>query len=112
MARSIRHLLEDQQAFLDPQLKVSTVAAKLGHPDYKVSQCVVNDLGFRNFTQLINSYRLQMAERRLAQAEHADESILVIALDCRFGSVGPFNRAFKAQTGLTPSAYRRARLDA
>ena len=112
LARSIRHLLEDGQAFLDPQIKVAGVAATLGQPDYKVSQCVVNDLGFRNFNQLVNSYRLDMAKRRLAHLEHADESILVIALDCGFGSVGPFNRAFKAQTGVTPSAYRRAALGA
>jgi AraC-like DNA-binding protein len=35
--------------------------------------------------------------------------ILTIALDAGFGSIGPFNRAFKAHTGLTPSEYRRAR---
>ena len=28
-------------------------------------------------------------------------------MDCGFGSIGPFNRAFKAHTGMTPSAYRR-----
>jgi AraC-like DNA-binding protein len=36
--------------------------------------------------------------------------ILTIALDTGFGSIGPFNRAFKAHTGLTPSEYRRNQL--
>jgi len=36
--------------------------------------------------------------------------ILTIALDAGFGSIGPFNRAFKTHTGLTPTEYRRARL--
>ena len=34
--------------------------------------------------------------------------ILTIALDSGFQSLGPFNRAFKAETGMTPSAYRRS----
>jgi AraC-like DNA-binding protein len=27
-------------------------------------------------------------------------------MDCGFGSIGPFNRAFKEDTGVTPGAYR------
>jgi len=38
--------------------------------------------------------------------------ILTIALDAGFGSIGPFNRAFKTQTGVTPTEYRRTRLGA
>jgi AraC-like DNA-binding protein len=33
--------------------------------------------------------------------------ILTIALDAGFNSLGPFNRAFKAETGMTPSEFRR-----
>ncbi|WP_414673883.1 helix-turn-helix domain-containing protein [Marinimicrobium sp. UBA4509] len=29
-----------------------------------------------------------------------------IALDLGYGSIGPFNRAFKRHTGLTPTQYR------
>ncbi len=36
--------------------------------------------------------------------------ILTIALDLGYGSIGPFNRAFKAAVGVPPSAYRAARL--
>jgi len=32
---------------------------------------------------------------------------LTLALDAGFSSLGPFNRAFKAGTGLTPSQFRR-----
>ncbi len=35
--------------------------------------------------------------------------VLTIALDTGFGSIGPFNRAFKAHTGMTPTEYRRER---
>ena len=42
----------------------------------------------------------------------AEVPILTIALDAGFQSLGPFNRAFKAETGLTPSDYRRRQLTA
>jgi AraC-like DNA-binding protein len=36
--------------------------------------------------------------------------VLTIALDLGFGSIGPFNRAFKDATGMTPTEFRRAHL--
>jgi AraC-like DNA-binding protein len=36
-----------------------------------------------------------------------DVPVLTIALDAGFQSIGPFNRAFKADTGLTPTEFRR-----
>ncbi|MGP8122947.1 MAG: helix-turn-helix domain-containing protein, partial [Xanthobacteraceae bacterium] len=35
-----------------------------------------------------------------------------IALDAGFQSLGPFNRAFKSETGVTPTEYRRGRTTA
>jgi AraC-like DNA-binding protein len=36
--------------------------------------------------------------------------VLTIALDAGFQSIGPFNRAFKAATGVTPTEFRRQAL--
>ena len=36
--------------------------------------------------------------------------VLSIALESGFQSIGPFNRAFKAATGLTPTEFRREQL--
>ena len=48
---------------------------------------------------------LQEAARRLAGE---DLPILSIALDCGYGSIGPFNRAFRQRFGMTPTEYRAA----
>jgi AraC-like DNA-binding protein len=69
-------------------------------------------LGHRNFSAFVNGYRLAEAEAALADPGQAEIPILTIALDAGFGSIGPFNRAFKAHTGLTPTEYRRTRVDA
>lgn len=113
LAQRLRSLLEDEQVFLDIDIKVAGVSQRLRTPDYKITQCLVSDLGFRNFNQMVNAYRIAEAKRRLASAQYDDCAILIIAMDCGFASIGPFNRAFKAQTDMTPSAYRRkARLAA
>ena len=104
-------LLEVDRIYLEPNIKVADAALRLRTPDYRVSQSVVSDLGFANFNQLINSYRIQEARAQLVRPDLADQPILSIAMECGFGSIGPFNRAFKAHTGMTPSAYRRRALE-
>ena len=68
-------------------------------------------LGHRNFTSFVNGYRLAETIAALSDPAQAAVPILTIALDAGFQSLGPFNRAFKAQTGVTPSDFRRDRLE-
>ena len=49
----------------------------------------------------------QPYERR--HVRQAEVPVLTIAMDAGFQSLNPFNRAFKAETGLTPTEYRRSR---
>ena len=42
----------------------------------------------------------------LTDPSQKDVPILTIALDAGFGSLGPFNRAFREAEGMTPSEYR------
>ena len=67
-------------------------------------------LGFRNFTAFLNSYRVTEAKQQLGDPEQSRTPVLTIALNLGYASLGPFNRAFKAQTGMTPTEYRRRRL--
>ncbi|WP_428149929.1 helix-turn-helix domain-containing protein [Brevundimonas sp.] len=110
LAERLMRLLRDEAIDSDPDLRIGDVAARLGEPEYRVSQCIGAATGFPNFNRLINHHRVERAKARLADVED-DASILQIAFDCGFGSVGPFNRAFKDQVGQTPRAYRSARRD-
>lgn len=67
-------------------------------------------LGHRNFNAFLNELRTDEACRTLADPAYERLPILNLALDLGYGSLGPFNRAFKAKTGLTPTEYRRTRL--
>ncbi len=109
LAQTIRDIMGQQRAYLNPDLKVADIARLAGQPEYKVTRCISGDLGYKNFNQLTNEFRIKEAQRRLSDPDLDDDSILAIALDSGFGSIGPFNRAFKEQTGLTPRAFRLQR---
>jgi AraC-like DNA-binding protein len=110
LACRIRELLGRESLHLQHDLKVADLARELGVPEYKVTQCITGPLSFPNFNQMINHWRVERAMRMLGDARHANLPVLTIALDCGFGSIGPFNRAFKAQTGVTPTQFRAASL--
>jgi AraC-like DNA-binding protein len=108
---ALRKLIDHDKVYREPDLSIASLAQKLDIPEYRLRRLINEQLGHRNFSAFINGYRLTEAETALGDPAQADVPILTIALDAGFGSIGPFNRAFKAHTGLTPTEYRRARLD-
>lgn len=112
LAIRIEGLVRSEQLYLESELKVADLATRLREPDYKVSRAIATALGFPNFNQFINGFRIDHASRLLADPAQADTPVLTIALDSGFASPGPFNRAFKARHGVTPREYRRAGGDA
>jgi AraC-like DNA-binding protein len=88
-------------------LTIGALALKLGLPEYRTRRLINENLGYRNFNAFLNSYRIAEAKAALADPSQAGVPVLTIALDAGFQSLGPFNRAFKAETGLTPTEYRR-----
>ncbi len=56
-----------------------------------------------------HQYLLRMRLRRAAVRIGAEpDKILDIALDCGFGDVSNFNRAFRAEFGVSPRIYRKS----
>lgn len=107
LGERIFQMMQGEAAFARPDLKVADLARCVGEAEYKVTQCVTGALGFRNFNHMANHFRVAEAKRRLADRRFDHLPILTIALDCGFGSIGPFNRAFKADTGTTPMHFRK-----
>ncbi|MCU0755888.1 MAG: helix-turn-helix domain-containing protein [Xanthomonadales bacterium] len=105
LAAAILRLIEVDAVHLDPELKVADLARRLDSAEHRISRAITQGLGERNFNRLINRHRIEHACRLLDQA--ASMSVLEISAAAGFASLGPFNRAFKEATGLTPTAYRR-----
>lgn len=113
LAERLRRLLAEEAIDSRPELKIGDVAARLGEPEHRVSQCISTALGFANFNRWINHHRIARAKGMLAAPDER-RSILEIAFACGFASLGPFNRAFRDEVGATPRVYRsevRARAD-
>jgi AraC-like DNA-binding protein len=107
----LQHLMDDERIYREEGLGIAALAARLGLPEYRLRRLINQRLGHRNFTSFINGYRLAETIAALSDPAQAQVPILTIALDAGFQSIGPFNRTFKAQTGMTPTDFRRERLE-
>ncbi|UGY16553.1 AraC family transcriptional regulator [Bradyrhizobium septentrionale] len=103
----LNHLMTTERTYRQEGLTIGLLAARLGMPEYRLRTLINDGLGHRNFNAFLNRYRLDEAKAALADASQAEVPVLTIALDAGFQSLAPFNRAFKADTGLTPSEFRR-----
>jgi len=107
---ALRRLMEHDRAYREEGLSIGGLAGKLGIPEHGLRRLINRRLGYRNFNAFLNRYRLDDVMSALADPAQEAVPILTIAMDAGFQSLGPFNRAFKAQTGMTPSEFRRLQL--
>jgi AraC-like DNA-binding protein len=103
----LRQLMEEEKVYRQEGFGLAALVAALEVPEYRLRRLINQRLDHRNFSSFVNGYRLAEATAALADPAQADVPILTIALDAGFQSIGPFNRAFKAHTGMTPTAYRK-----
>ncbi len=90
-----------------PGLTIAGLAAHLGTPEHRLRALINRRLGHRNFSALLNRYRIAEARAILADRAQVDLPVLTVAMDLGYNSLPPFNRAFRAETGTTPSEFRR-----
>lgn len=89
-------------------LGVASLAEALHTQEHRLRRAINRHLGYRNFNEFLHDYRLREAAERLASPAQSHLPVLTIALDCGYGSIGPFNRAFKARFGVTPTQFRNS----
>ncbi|HVZ29826.1 MAG TPA: AraC family transcriptional regulator [Asticcacaulis sp.] len=102
----LEKMMSVERIYRQESLSIGALAAQLDLPEYRLRRLINQGLGHRNFAGFVNSYRINDAKAGLADPQQAQVPILTIALDAGFASLGPFNRAFKAETGLTPTEFR------
>jgi AraC-like DNA-binding protein len=108
--KRLEYLMTIERAYRREGLTIGLLAVKLGMPEHRLRTLINEGLGHRNFNAFLNRYRIDEAKAALADPGQTDVPVLTIALDAGFQSVAPFNRAFKADTGLTPTEFRRMAL--
>ncbi len=104
---TLARLMAEDRIYRDENLTIGALALRLKLPEYKLRRLINQRLGYRNFNVFLNDHRIAEATAALADPTQAEVPVITIAMDAGFQSLGPFNRAFKATTGVTPSEYRR-----
>jgi AraC-like DNA-binding protein len=107
---ALHQLMTLNHVYRSEDLTVASLAQRLKTPEYRLRRVINQRLGHRNFNAFVNGYRIDETKAALANPAQSELPILSIALESGFQSIGPFNRAFKAATGVTPSEFRRANL--
>jgi AraC-like DNA-binding protein len=105
---ALQQALERDRIYRDEDLTIGALSGRLGTREQVLRRVINQGLGYRNFNDFLHHYRIREACARLQRSEDAHLPVLSIALDVGYGSIGPFNRAFKARVGMTPTAFRRS----
>ncbi len=88
-------------------LSIQQLADHLETPPHRLRNLINRGLGYRNFSSFLNDHRIAEAKEKLADKSFVNLPILTIAMDLGYGSLAPFNRAFRSKTGITPSDFRK-----
>ncbi|MBK8558088.1 MAG: helix-turn-helix transcriptional regulator [Lewinellaceae bacterium] len=100
----LRSFMEQEKAYLNPDLTLTELAQQTGMNTAQLSFVINNGLG-KNFNDFINQYRVEAVKSSLQDPSLAHLSLLGVAFECGFNSKTTFNRAFKKLTGNAPSGY-------
>ena len=96
--------LTQDELYKDPKLTVAKLAGKLGWPINSVST-MINESLQTNFNDLINHHRIAAFKQRVLEPESDKYSIWGLSQEAGFSSKASFYRAFKKETGMTPSDF-------
>ena len=107
----VRTLMETQEVWREEGLTITSLASRANLPEAHLRRLINDQLGYRNFPSFVNAHRIAAAKARLADPNESRTPISAIAFDIGFASLGPFNRAFREETGKSPSEWRREALN-
>ena len=103
----LTHLFEQEKFYRKEGLTIRELARYLEEHEYKLRKLINQGMGFKNFNDFLNRYRIQEACEQLENRENDAVPVIRIAMELGYKSLGPFNKAFKELTGLTPSEFRK-----
>ncbi|GAA4650302.1 hypothetical protein GCM10023116_25850 [Kistimonas scapharcae] len=101
----LQSLMETEFIYREDSLTIGELAGRLNMQEYRLRSLINRQLGYRNFNDYLNHFRIREIRERLSDPNQKEIPILTIALEAGFHSLSAFNRAFKNRMGITPSQY-------
>ena len=106
IAERVTYLLNEEKIYLNPELTLRGLAEKCDQKSYLVSQAINQCLG-KSFFELINTYRVEEAQKLMLDSNYDHLSILGVGFEAGFNSKTTFNTTFKRITGTTPNEFKK-----
>lgn len=106
---ALSQLMANEKLYLDPDLTIEILAARLNSSRHHISQ-VLNERLQKTYADYIADLRLEESRNRLSDPANNRFTIAAIALDSGFNSVSSFNEIFKRRYQMTPSKFRDQQL--
>jgi len=97
---------QNEKIYLKKDLTLNELSNVLNVQPYLLSYTINNYLN-QTFFDLINSYRIEDAKKKICSPDFYHLTFDGTGLVCGFGSKASFNRAFKKHVGKTPSEYKQ-----
>jgi AraC-like DNA-binding protein len=107
LRKKLEILIQEKKVYRKEGLTIRELAEMLNEQEYKLRRLINGELGFRNFNDFLNNYRVNDACEILNDPTQNRKTILEIAYSLGYQSIGPFNKAFKELKETTPTAYRK-----
>jgi AraC-like DNA-binding protein len=103
IADKINNIMSKETLYLVSNLSLQKLANHLAISPNYISQ-TLNETLCTNFFDFINKWRIEAAKPKIIANK---DSVLTIALEVGFNARSSFYKAFKQETGQTPSEFRK-----
>lgn len=103
LKQKINEMMDIQKSYKETGLTLSRLSETLSASEQRLRTTINQTMGFRNFNQFLNHYRVNAATQLIADS---DDPIASIAMDVGYNSLSAFNKAFKEVHGITPREFR------
>lgn len=102
LLEKIDEIVKNEQLYLNPDLKLGDVAARVGTNSRYISDSI-NAIKGCTFSQYLNSIRVEHAKQLMLASP--DEKVVNLYVKSGFANERTFFRVFKATTGLSPKEW-------
>ena len=106
IAAAIVEYFKAEKPYLDPKLNLAAISSALGFTRNQISYVINHEIG-SSFYDFVNRHRVDHSISQMAEAGR-QFSVVKVAVESGFNTISGFYNAFKKQTGMTPSVYRKA----
>lgn len=106
LKKSLRILMDEEKIYLNPELRLDSVA-KILHTNRTYLSWIIKEDFNDNFISFVNHYRIEEAKRLITDVDN-HSSLYEIAEQVGFKSQSSFNAFFKRFTNQTPAKFKKS----